>query len=132
MKTLIKNYNTLPFLMDELFGNQLNFKEVKTPANIKETNESYIIELITPGFKKEQFKIEYHENLLTVGIDEVSEHNETYIKQEYIRKTFTRSFKLTDAVDVNKVNAEYTDGILYINIPKKEVKIKEPKIIQIK
>lgn len=132
MKTLIKNYNTLPFLMDEFFGYQLNFKDVKTPANIKETNESFIIELITPGFKKEQFKIEYHENLLTVGIDEVSEYNETYIKQEFIRKSFTRSFKLTDAVDVNKINAEYTDGILYINIPKKEPKINEPKTIQIK
>lgn len=132
MKTLIKNYNTLPFLMDEFFGNQLNFKDVKTPANIKETNENFIIELITPGFKKEQFKIEYHENLLTVGIDEVSEYNETYIKQEFIRKSFTRSFKLTDAVDVNKINAEYTDGILYINIPKKEPKINEPKTIQIK
>lgn len=132
MKTLIKNYNTLPFLMDEFFGNQLSFKDVKTPANIKETNESFIIELITPGFKKEQFKIEYHENLLTVGIDEVSEHNETYIKQEHIRKSFTRSFKLSDVVDANKINAEYTDGILYINIPKKEVKINEPKKIEIK
>lgn len=132
MKTLIKNYNTLPFLMDEFFGNQLNYKDVKTPANIKETDDSFIIELITPGFKKEQFKIEYHENLLTVGIDEVSEHNETYVKQEYIRKSFTRSFKFSDAVDVNKINAEYIDGILFINIPKKEIKIIEPKKIQIK
>jgi len=132
MRTLFKNYNTLPFLMDELFNNDISFNNIKTPANIKETDNNFIIELIKPGFKKEDFKIEYHEKLLTVSIENTPEHNESYIKQEFIKSAFTRSFKLSDSVDTNNISAEYVDGILYINIPKKVVKTVEPKKIEIK
>ena len=47
---------------------------------------------------------------------------EKFHRKEYSLETFSRSFTLPENVDSTKINAEYSQGILNIFIPKKEVK----------
>ena len=71
MKTVLRNYdnlNSFPALFNELFGDQsiAKFNKNVPSANIKETEDSFGIELVAPGFKKEAFKVEVHERNLTI------------------------------------------------------------------
>ena len=99
---------------------------VSVPAvNIIETSEGLRMEMVAPGMKKEAFKISLQEDVLTISYDH--EHNQDglrkdwkYRLREYNYHSFMRSFQLPDTVDVDQIEANYTDGILDIRIPKKK------------
>jgi HSP20 family protein len=122
--------NALNPLFTDVFDSILNDKYFggsavsKTPAvNIAETENSFEIELAAPGLKKEDFKISLEKDLLSVSAEKKTENldeNKKYSKREYSYDAFTRTFNLPDSVDYNNIVAEYTDGILNINIAKKE------------
>jgi HSP20 family protein len=96
----------------------------KSPAvNIAETENEFHIELAAPGLKKEDFKISLDKNVLSVSVEKKSEETEEtkkYSKREYSYQSFVRSFTLPDSADYAKIEAQYTDGILNLNIAKKE------------
>jgi HSP20 family protein len=96
----------------------------KTPAvNIAETENEFHIELAVPGLKKEDFKINLDKNILSVSAEKKAENVEEgkkYSKREYTYYSFVRSFTLPESADQGKIAAEYTDGILKLNVTKKE------------
>ncbi|MGZ3811583.1 MAG: Hsp20/alpha crystallin family protein [Mucilaginibacter sp.] len=96
----------------------------KTPAvNIAETENEFHIELAVPGLKKEDFKINLDKNVLSVSAEkkvENIEEGKKYSKREYSYNSFVRSFTLPESADQGKIAAEYTDGILKLNVAKKE------------
>ena len=96
----------------------------KVPAvNIAETENEFHIELAVPGLKKEDFKISLDKNLLSVSAEKKTENvdeSKKYSKREYSYNSFVRSFTLPETADAAKVDAEYTDGILKLNVAKKE------------
>jgi HSP20 family protein len=96
----------------------------RVPAvNVAETDDGYHIELAAPGLKKEDFKIDLEHNMLNISVEkrsEETENNKKYNKKEYSYSSFVRSFTLPDSADDGKIEAEYTDGILKINIAKRE------------
>jgi HSP20 family protein len=96
----------------------------KTPAvNIAETENEFHIELAVPGLKKEDFKINIDKNVLSVSAEKKAEDVEQgkkYSKREYTYNSFVRSFTLPESADQGKIAAEYTDGILKLNVTKKE------------
>src|SRR5437879_3306454 len=96
----------------------------RVPAvNVAETDEGYHIELAAPGLKKEDFKINIEQNMLNISVEkksEETENNKKYNKREYSYTSFVRSFTLPDSANEGKIEAEYTDGILKIDIAKKE------------
>ena len=96
----------------------------KTPAvNIAETENEFHIELAVPGLKKEDFKINLDKNVLSVSAEKKAENVEEgkkYSKREYTYNSFVRSFTLPESADQSKIAAEYTDGILKLNVTKKE------------
>jgi HSP20 family protein len=96
-------------------------------ANIKETGEAYHVELAAPGMKKEDFRVELNDELLTIRAErklENEEKKERYTKREFNFTSFVRSFRLPEEVEVEKIAAAYQDGILTIEIPKVESKAK--------
>lgn len=140
MKTVLSNYdnlNSFPAFFNEFFGEQsaAKFNKNVPAANIKETEDSFGIELVAPGFKKEAFKVEVHERNLTISAEEkneTEEKTETFLRKEYSFGSITRSFRLPNTVDSDKIEAAYEDGVLHLTIPKKEeAKPKEPKLISI-
>jgi HSP20 family protein len=96
----------------------------RVPAvNIAETDNEFYIELAAPGLKKEHFKINVEKNILNISAESKTENNEQakkYNRREYSYNSFVRSFTLPEVVDHSRIEAEYVDGVLKINIAKKE------------
>jgi HSP20 family protein len=123
-----KNHVVNPFFSDvyNLLNDSVlsNKFAVSTPAvNIAETENEFEVELAVPGLKKEDFKINLEKNVLTVSAEKKAEEvngNKKYSKREYSYSSFTRSFTLPQSADQNKIEADYTDGILKLTIAKKE------------
>lgn len=127
-------------VFDDFFGSNYN-KGVKTgttvPAvNLKENEKNYTIELAAPGLKKEDIKIDLNENVLTISSEKKDEKTEEekgkFTRKEFSFSSFSRSFTLPENANAEAINASYTDGVLNIDIPKKEVEKSSPKQIDIK
>lgn len=93
-------------------------------ANISETEDHFHVELAAPGLKKEDFKLNLDRNVLSISVEQTSETNKSeernYSKREYSYNSFVRSFTLPESADGNRIEAEYIDGLLKINMAKKE------------
>jgi len=118
-------------LFTDIFENFFNDSFVsdrmvsRVPAvNISETDGHYHIELAAPGLKKEDFKIDLDRNTLTISAEkQQSEHTEgdkKYNKREYCYTSFVRSFTLPDSTNDAGIEASYNDGVLKIDVAKKE------------
>jgi HSP20 family protein len=92
-------------------------------VNIGETEGNYHIELAAPGLKKEDFKLNLERNNLTISVEQSADNQDNqknYSKREYSYSSFVRSFTLPESADDSQIDATYTDGILRINIAKRE------------
>lgn len=96
---------------------------VKAPSvNVTEAADSFQVEFAVPGFNKEDFKINVEKDILTVSGDhkaEKLEEDKKYSRKEFSYSSFKRSFTLPETVDVNKIEANYKDGILGLVVGKK-------------
>ena len=124
----------------ELFGRYLFEREMKVetrvPSNILETEEAFRIELAVPGYRKEDINIQVQNRVLTVSAKqaqpEISDR-ERYTRREFKPGSFSRSFRLSDWVDGDSIEAAYEHGILMLTIPKTEdAKEKPAREIEIK
>jgi HSP20 family protein len=99
-------------------------KERSVPrSNIVETRDDYRIELLAPGFSKSDFRIKVENQILTVSVESESapdSADERYVRHEFSRKPFSRSFRLTNWVDSSNIAAKFENGILSVHIPKVE------------
>lgn len=127
------------FLTKDLFDlPRLSRKEGYTmpSVNIIENGEYYRVEVAAPGLKKDDFKIELDNNVLTISSEFENKEeieDENYTRKEFNYGSFQRSFTLPeDVVDTEKINAKYDNGVLNIMIPKREeVKPKPVRTIKI-
>ncbi|WP_165917223.1 Hsp20/alpha crystallin family protein [Flaviaesturariibacter aridisoli] len=95
------------------------------PVNIRETDKSYELELVAPGLRKEDFRIQLDDKTLTISFEhkeeERNESEKNYLRQEYRMQSFSRSFNIDDSmVDAAKISARYENGVLWLSLPKKE------------
>ncbi|RME96267.1 MAG: Hsp20/alpha crystallin family protein [Bacteroidetes bacterium] len=117
---------------------RMNFAAQGTslPAvNVKETEEGFHIELAAPGMNKDDFKLEVNNGLLTISAEKKVEHEEkkeNYTRKEFDYQSFQRAFTLPDSADDSKIKATYKDGVLHVDLPKKEeAKPKPAKTIKV-
>lgn len=125
-----KNQKSLMPGFDDVFSSIFNdtfFSDrtmTRVPAvNISESQDHYHVELAAPGLQKEDFKINLDKNVLTISVEQSTHENvneRNYNKREFSYSSFVRSFTLPDSADDTKIEASYTDGILKIDIAKKE------------
>ncbi len=98
----------------------------RVPAvNVSESENAFHIELAAPGLKKDDFKINVEERQLSISADKKQEEQENadvkkYNRKEFNYNSFSRTFTLPESADQANIQAEYTDGILYITVAKKE------------
>lgn len=107
----------------------------KLTVNVKETDSLHQIQLSAPGYKKENFKIDIEDNVLTISNkfeEEKSDINEKWTRKEFKVSSFSRGFYLPEGLNTEDISASYENGILYIDIPKMENKIKKTINIEIK
>jgi len=92
------------------------------------------LEVIAPGFEKEDFKINLEKNLLTISADKKSENEvktEKHLRNEYKHQSFKRSFTIDEKINTETIDAKYVNGILTLNLPKKQEVKPTPKQINI-
>ena len=141
--TLVKFAPSKSFSLMEGFLNDLpkSFREdftgngnVLIPVNISETKDAYQLEVAAPGMDKNNFNVNVEKNILTVSgekKEQVKDENEKQIRREFSYRSFKRSFTLDETIDAEKIEAKYLNGVLTLNLPKKEV-VKTSKEIAIK
>lgn len=133
--TLVKVNNpinkTFDGLMNDLFNDlPVSFgKSIREdvlhfpPANIVEKTDFYQIELAAPGMEKQDFVVRLDGNILTISAEKKTEtatEDEKMIRKEFGFKSFKRSFTLDEKIDATKIAAKYDNGILKLELPKKE------------
>jgi HSP20 family protein len=101
-------------------------------TNIQELEDKYLIELTLAGFNKEDIKIDINDDVLSISADIKEEKEETYCMRQFKKSSFKKSYQIPKDADMNKIEAEFKDGILKMNIQKLEEKIKKPTQIIIK
>jgi len=126
-------------LFDNFFGNDEFFakKENLMKTDIKETDNKYIIEMDLPGFDKENINLELNNGYLEISAKQEREENEEentkYVRKERFYGECSRSFYVGDDITEEDIDAEFKNGILIVNVPKKlESEVKEIKKIEIK
>jgi len=131
-------WNTFDNFFNDFFEGEFNPGKIARTssvpaANVKETQDAFHVELAAPGMKKDDFKIELNEDLLTIRTEkseENEEKTERFTKREFNFTSFVRSFRLPENVDFENINAQYENGILTLGIPKVELE-EEAKVRQI-
>lgn len=118
--------------MNELFDSVFGRSAERQPAgegvwnpavDVSETEEAVFVAAEVPGLKKEDIKISIQDNVLTLQGEKKQEKiqkDENLHCVERYYGNFRRSFNLPSQVDSGKVKATYKDGILTIELPKKE------------
>ena len=105
------------------FNDAFTRKFTDPAANIIENQESFQLDLAAPGMKKDDFKIHLENNILTISSEvenEKLEEGKNYTRNEFFYGSFTRSFTLPKTIDLDKISADYENGILKVVLPKKE------------
>lgn len=151
MNTLMKNNARLlpefPSIFDDFFRRDLfdwnsnNTSNGGTlPAiNVKETKDSFELEVAAPGMHKKDFKVELDNNLLIISAEKAEEHENQgkekgdYTRKEFSYQSFVRTFSFPERmVEGDKISAKYQDGILHLTVPKTEdTKVKPAKRIEV-
>lgn len=92
------------------------------PVDVAETQEKILVRAEVPGLKQEDIQIEFENGLLTIRGERKLEKTEgvTWHRVERVYGNFSRSFTLPRTVDAEKIAATYREGILEIEVPKKE------------
>ena len=138
MPSIFGANNMFDDLFDDDFfgGRELNKAEKKLyghraknvmNTDIKETEDSYELEMDLPGFKKDEVTVELDNGYITIraakGLDKDEKTKEgRYIRKERYAGSCERSFYVGEAVTQDDVKASFRHGILRLDIPKKENK----------
>ena len=97
-------------------------------TDVKETDNSYEVDIDLPGFKKDEIEAKLENGYLTIsaskGLDkeEKNEKDGTYIRKERYSGAMSRSFYVGDELKQEDIKAKYEDGILKLSVPKSEPK----------
>lgn len=138
---LVPRRNSSFDLFDDFFRDD-DFLARKQPSlmktDIKEKKDKYVIEVDLPGCEKENIDLSLNNGYLEISAKTIKEENndedEKYVRQERYYGECSRSFYIGDELTQEDISAEFKNGILKIEVPKKEVKEENPesKRIEIK
>ena len=119
--------NWLPEVFDDfLSNNDMNRTSATAPAiNVLESEHSYTVELAAPGLTKDDFDVNINaDGDLTVRMEKHLKEEETqgrYLRREFAYSKYEQTLILPDDVDKEKIAARVADGILTVELPKKDI-----------
>lgn len=128
------HYRVNRSLVDELFNNLVKndshenyvHNSSKQPAtNVFETENDFKVEVLLPGFSKDDLKMNYHKNLLTVKVEKEEKEEKEQVEYKYEHRefekfSFEKQFRIPNTVNIDSIEAKFENGILNIALPKKE------------
>lgn len=107
------------FFNDDFFST-INDLQGSFKVDLKETDESYLVEADLPGIEKEAIDIEFNNNYLVISAkrnESIEDKKENYVRRQRRYGEFKRSFYI-DNVDESKIDASFDHGVLKITLPK--------------
>ncbi len=113
-------------LFDDFFDNRFMTKRERDlmKTDIKERKDKYLIDIDLPGFDKSNISLSLNNGYLEITAKTIEEDNEDddekYIHQERFYGECSRSFYVGDEIREEDISAEFKNGILKIEIPKKD------------
>ena len=113
------NIDTFPSVLSTHTTNGVTLPKV----NVRETKDNYFLDLAVPGLKKENFNINLENDTLTISAEHNTENeskDENYTRKEFSYSSFKRTFTLPELVDEANIRAKYEDGVLTVQLPKRE------------
>ncbi len=138
MIPIVRTYRRSPAFLNNIYHDEYcggKAESFTQKVNISETENSYRIDILVPGFEKSEIKVSVLKNELTIASEEIKEQNTekkvNYLRCEHQKNAFSRSFVLPEHVETEKIEAVHQNGILSIFIPKKakiEVPVQEIEI----
>lgn len=116
------------------FGSNMPINNCRT--DIRDDGDKYVMESELPGFDKEDIKLDINGSQLTIAAEHSTSNDEKDDKGNYIRRerkfgSYKRSFDISD-VEAEAISAEYKNGILTIELPKKKPSEPVAKRLEIK
>lgn len=134
MNLIRKQAPFFPSLIDDFINQDWNLKTPSSttlPAvNIKDLEAQFEIELAVPGIKKSDFEIEVEDGLLSISSsleeEQVTEKGK-FTRREFSYNSFKRTFTIPDSVDPSNIEAQYSDGVLQLRLPKRKEALPQPK-----
>lgn len=134
MNLIRKQAPFFPSLIDDFINQDWNSKTPSSttlPAvNIKDLEAQFEIELAVPGMKKSDFEIEVEDGLLSISSsleeEQVTEKGK-FTRREFSYNSFKRTFTIPDSVDPSDIEAQYSDGVLQLRLPKRKEALPQPK-----
>ena len=108
-----------------LNGAGSNWSNIQTkypPLDVVETLDGYKVKVELPGFKLEDINIKLEKHILRISskVEACNEEERRYIIRERVCKEFTRTLTIGSDIDQDNIKASFTNGILTIDMPKKE------------
>lgn len=115
---------------DNLFENRSNTPGMR--VDMSEREDSYLIYAELPGVKSDNLSVNVEDDQLTISAVKNNPvvENENVYRNERSFGEYSRSFRLGHKVDTEKIDAEYTDGVLKLTLPKREEA--KPKSVKVK
>ena len=109
----------------KLYGKHANREML---MDVKENGDHYEVEIDLPGFKKDEINVKLEDGYMTIsaakGLDtEKKDKHGKIIRQERYAGAMQRSFYVGEGVKTEDVKAKYEDGVLKLDIPKKELNL---------
>jgi len=106
-----------PYMQEEARSSAWN-----PPVDVLEENEKIVVKVEVPGIDEKDLKVTFEDGLLTVSGERQFERKDdrNYHRIERTYGTFTRTFTLPRSIDAGQIKADYRNGVLEIEIPKKE------------
>ncbi|WP_296969562.1 Hsp20/alpha crystallin family protein [Tepidanaerobacter sp. EBM-38] len=133
-KTLLPEFFDWAFNTDDLtnFFDEFDFKPFK--VDLRETEKEYVIEADLPGCDKDNIKISYEGDILTINAnyeEATEEKDKNFIRRERRQGNFSRSIPIPDNVKSDAIKANFNNGVLRVILPKLEISKPSGKIIDI-
>ena len=122
------DFDLLGDLFDDSFFNRTESKLMRT--DIKEKESEYLIDIDLPGYEKENIKVKIEDGYLTVQAKTSRSNDESegkYVRKERYFGECSRSFYVGDDITTEDIKAKFNNGILSLQIPKKEEQQKPEK-----
>lgn len=136
-KSIFNLKNDMDRLFDNFFTGRLgltdSMSDIALPVDVEENEHEYLVTADLPGMKKDDIKITFENNYLTISGEkkskkEISEDNYHLIERR--QGKFSRSLAIPSGVKADHIEADYEQGVLTVKIPKAEEA--KPKQIEVK
>ena len=127
-------FNAFHDFENDFFSNSTAVPACKT--DIKDEGDKYVLEAELPGFEKSDIKLDLNGDNLVISAEhsdkkEEKDENGKYLRRERTYGAYKRSFDVS-TVDTDKIDAEYKNGVLILDLPRKQPSAPATKRLEIR